>query len=90
MLRFERDLSQKEVANRLYVSDVTISRAERGELSMETFINLCNLYGVVIDFLPVEFVNDKNNRHYHIDHMIMAGLKKVDLHTKMIILKILR
>ena len=32
MLRLERDLSQKEVANRLYVSDVTISRAENGEL----------------------------------------------------------
>ena len=46
--RTDKGLSQQEVADRLSVSDVTISRYEKGQrdISMPMFFKLCDIYQV--------------------------------------------
>ena len=47
-IRIEKGMSQQEVADRLNVSDVTISRYEKGQrdISMPTFFKLCDIYQI--------------------------------------------
>ncbi len=46
--RINKGFSQQEVADRLNVSDVTISRYEKGQrdISMPMFFKLCDIYQV--------------------------------------------
>ena len=46
--RINKGMSQQEVADRLGVSDVTISRYEKGqrEIAMPTYIKICDIYNV--------------------------------------------
>lgn len=45
-IRNKNNLSQQEVADRLNVSDVTISRYEKGQrdISMPMFFKMCDIY----------------------------------------------
>ena len=44
--RIDKGMSQQEVADRLNVSDVTISRYEKGQrdISMPMFFKMCDIY----------------------------------------------
>ncbi len=46
--RINKGMSQQEVADRMNVTDVTISRYEKGqrEIAMTTYIKLCDIYNV--------------------------------------------
>lgn len=52
-LRKERKMSQRELAQALNLSDVSVSRYELGaaQPSIETIQTLCNLFGVTSDYL---------------------------------------
>ena len=52
-LREDKDMSQKEMADYLHVSQATYSRYERGELDIptQTLIRLAKFHGVSIDHL---------------------------------------
>ncbi len=52
-LRKERKMSQKELAQALNLSDVSVSRYELGtaQPSIETIQTICNLFGVTSDYL---------------------------------------
>lgn len=55
-LRKERKLTQLELAEHLNYSDKTISKWEKGDIlpDIETLYNLCNFYGVTLDYLTHE------------------------------------
>lgn len=59
-LREDNDLTQKQLANFLNVSQATYSRYESGELNIpiQTFIKLASYYSTSIDYL----VNLTNNK----------------------------
>ena len=52
-LREDKDMSQKEMADILHVSQATYSRYERGELDIptQTLIHLAVFHGVSTDYL---------------------------------------
>ena len=52
-LRIKSGLSQKELADRLYVNQTAVSQLERGITTpnQNTLIKLCDMYGVTIDYI---------------------------------------
>ena len=52
-LRIKSGLSQKELADRLYVNQTAVSQWERGITTpnQNTLIKLCDMYGVTIDYI---------------------------------------
>ena len=62
LLRKNKGLTQKELANKLYLSDKTISKWETGEVvpSLEMLITLTNFYKISLD----ELLNEKINHEF--------------------------
>ena len=64
-LREDKDMSQKEIAERLHVSQVTYSRYECGKLDIPTqiLIQLAMLHKVSIDYLlGLDKISNRNEK----------------------------
>ena len=74
-LRFEKVVSQKEVAAYLNVSQQTVSRYETSDnlsLSQDILVQLADYYHVTTDYIlsgKKEYIRDEDDRYGSIDNM---------------------
>lgn len=83
-LRKQNHYTQQEVADKLNISNKTVSRWETGESypDIETLLDLASLYHVTVDYLLNDhenFMDLQKNRYYRVCSLDYWNLSSLDL-----------